>query len=101
VRRRARDLPLRYPPKTGMRHAHIALVTMARSWCFFGRCSTGEATRQSTDRFDPHFWVDHAADARAIAAKLDDPDARRLMLEIAAIYDSIGTVAGRGRAGRV
>ena len=56
---------------------------------------------QSTNRFDPHFWVDRAADARAIAGRLDDPEAKRLMLEIAAIYDSIGAVAGRGRAGRV
>jgi hypothetical protein len=55
---------------------------------------------QSTERFDPHFWVDRAAEARAIAAKLDDPDTRRLMLEIAVIYDSIGTVAGRGWAGQ-
>jgi hypothetical protein len=56
---------------------------------------------QSTNRFDPHFWVDRAADARAIAERLDDPEARRLMLEIAAIYDCIGTVAGRGGAGRM
>jgi hypothetical protein len=56
---------------------------------------------QSTERFDPHFWEDRAAEARAMAANLDDPDARRLMLEIAVIYDSIGTVAGqRGWAGR-
>jgi hypothetical protein len=55
---------------------------------------------QSNDSFDPQFWIDRAADARAIAAKLDDPEAKRLMLEIAVIYDSIVTVAGRGRAGR-
>jgi hypothetical protein len=56
---------------------------------------------QSTNRFDPHFWVDRAADARAMAGRLDDPEAKRLMLEIAAIYDSIGAVAGRGRPGRM
>jgi hypothetical protein len=56
---------------------------------------------QSTDRLDPQFWVDRAADARAIAGSLGDPEAKRLMLEIAAIYDCIGAVAGRGRAGRM
>jgi hypothetical protein len=41
------------------------------------------------DTFDPKFWRDSAAQARALAQKLDDPDSRRVLIEIAGRYDEL------------
>ena len=49
------------------------------------------------NRFDAQRWRDRAGDARADAARLDDPDARRLMFEIAMTYDRLATRAQEGR----
>ena len=49
------------------------------------------------NRFDAQRWRDRAGDARADAARLDDPDARRLMFEIAMTYDRLATKADEGR----
>jgi len=38
---------------------------------------------------DPKHWRDRAEEARANAEHLHDPDAKRMMLEIAASYDRI------------
>ena len=48
-------------------------------------------------RFDAQHWRDRAGEARADAARLDDPDARRLMFEIAMTYDRLATRAQEGR----
>ena len=49
------------------------------------------------NRFDAQHWRDRAGEARADAARLDDPDARRLMFEIAMTYDRLATKAEAGR----
>jgi hypothetical protein len=49
------------------------------------------------NRFDAQRWRDRAGEARADAARLDDPDARRLMFEIAMTYDRLATTAEEGR----
>jgi hypothetical protein len=46
--------------------------------------------------FDAHRWRDRAGEARAHAARLDDPDARRLMLKIATTYDHLAVRAEEG-----
>ena len=51
---------------------------------------------QSTYRFDPQHWGDRANEARANAAKMDDPDAKRSMLEIAVTYDHLSKRAEDG-----
>jgi hypothetical protein len=38
---------------------------------------------------DPKYWRAHAAQIRAQAEQMDDPDAKRMMLEIAANYDAL------------
>lgn len=49
------------------------------------------------NRFDARRWRDRAGEARADATRLDDPDARRLMFEIAMTYDRLATKAEAGR----
>ncbi len=49
-------------------------------------------------RFDAQHWRDRAGEARANAAKLDDPDARRLMFEIAITYDHLAIKAEEVRS---
>jgi len=49
------------------------------------------------NRFDAQHWRDRAGEARADAARLGDPDARRLMFEIAMTYDRLATKAEAGR----
>jgi hypothetical protein len=49
------------------------------------------------NRFDAQHWRDRAGEARADAARLGDPDARRLMFEIAMTYDRLATRAQEGR----
>ena len=49
------------------------------------------------NRFDAQRWRDRAGDARADAARLGDPDARRLMFEIAMTYDRLAIKAEEGR----
>jgi hypothetical protein len=50
-------------------------------------------------RFDAQHWRDRAGEARANAAKLDDPDAKRLMFEIAVTYDHLAIKADEARSG--
>jgi hypothetical protein len=38
---------------------------------------------------DPTYWRAHAAQIRAQAEQMGDPDAKRMMLEIAANYDAL------------
>jgi hypothetical protein len=38
---------------------------------------------------DPKYWRAHAAQIRAQAEQMGDPDAKRMMLEIAANYDAL------------
>jgi hypothetical protein len=42
---------------------------------------------------DPTHWRDRADEARAVADPLTDPEARRMMFEIAADYDKLATRA--------
>lgn len=49
------------------------------------------------NRFDARRWRDRAGEARADAARLGDPDARRLIFEIAMTYDRLATKAEEGR----
>jgi hypothetical protein len=42
---------------------------------------------------DPKHWRQLAQDARAAAAQLDDPDAKKTMLEIAEGYDQLASNA--------
>jgi DNA-binding ferritin-like protein len=42
---------------------------------------------------DPKYWRAHAAQIRAQAEQMGDPDAKRMMLEIAANYDALGNHA--------
>lgn len=43
--------------------------------------------------FDPKFWRDSAAEARAMAERLDDPKSRRILKEIANRYDDLAEQA--------
>ena len=49
-------------------------------------------------RFDAQHWRDRAGEARANAANIDDPDAKRLMFEIAITYDHLASKADEGRS---
>jgi hypothetical protein len=53
----------------------------------------GETVGQATDHFDAPHWRRLADDARASAARTDDPDGKRRMLEIAAAYDQFAEEA--------
>jgi hypothetical protein len=44
---------------------------------------------------DPEHWYLRATEARSQAERLFDPDARRIMLEIAAGYEELARHAGR------
>jgi hypothetical protein len=44
---------------------------------------------------DPKHWRRLAQEARAAADQLDDPEAKRLMLEIAASYEELASLAER------
>jgi hypothetical protein len=44
---------------------------------------------------DPRHWRQLAQEARAAADQLDDPVAKRLMLEIAASYEELASIAER------
>jgi hypothetical protein len=47
---------------------------------------------------DPKHWRQLAQHARAAADELDDPDARRTMLEIADGYDQLASIAEKKEA---
>jgi hypothetical protein len=49
------------------------------------------------NRFDAQRWRDRAGEARVDAARLGDPDARRLMFKIAKTYDQLATKAEEDR----
>jgi hypothetical protein len=49
-------------------------------------------------RFGSRHWRDRAAEARDNAARMQDPEAKRLMLEIAATFDELAKKAEEGRA---
>jgi hypothetical protein len=48
---------------------------------------------QTTDHFDAPHWRRLADDARISAARIDDPDGKRRMLEMAAAYDQFAEEA--------
>ena len=48
---------------------------------------------------DPEHWRSRAAEARAIAAEIKDPIARRTILEVAANYDLLAEWAERRNNG--
>jgi hypothetical protein len=47
------------------------------------------------DTFDPKFWQDSAAEARAMAECVDDPKSRRILKEIADRYDALAEQANK------
>jgi hypothetical protein len=47
---------------------------------------------------DPKYWRRLAEEARAAADKLGDPEARRLMIEIAQGYEELAVIAERKQA---
>lgn len=49
---------------------------------------------------DPKHWRQLAREARASADQLDDPDAKRTMLEIAAGYEQLAVLAERKLASK-
>jgi hypothetical protein len=49
---------------------------------------------------DPTHWRARAAEARAIAAEMKDPEAQRTMLEIAMHYDALAERAARRSKGK-
>ena len=53
----------------------------------------GETVGQTTDHFDAQHWRRLADDARVSAARIDDPDGKRRMLEMAAAYDQFAEEA--------
>jgi hypothetical protein len=55
-------------------------------------------TDRPSDGADVRFRRDRAKEPRAIAAKMDDVDAKRLMLEIAVTYDHLAKKAEEGGA---
>jgi len=46
---------------------------------------------------DPQHWLDRAAEARAMAEKIIDPNARQAMLDLAASYEVIAKRAAHRR----
>jgi hypothetical protein len=44
-------------------------------------------------------WRDMAEDARAMAARMRDPEAKRMMLEVAANYEKLAVLATETNAG--
>jgi hypothetical protein len=55
------------------------------TWYLIPRCM--EMIKALFD--DPKYWRAHAAQIRAQAEQMGDPDAKRMMLEIAANYDAL------------
>lgn len=49
----------------------------------------------NTSNHDPKHWRQLAQEARAVAHRLDDPDAKRTMLEIAESYEELASVIER------
>jgi hypothetical protein len=49
----------------------------------------GEAARMPLDRENPSRWWALAAEARAVASELTDPQARKIMLKIAESYERL------------
>jgi hypothetical protein len=47
---------------------------------------------------DPKYWRRLAEEARATAGELHDPEARRLMIEIAEGYEQLAVIAERKQA---
>jgi hypothetical protein len=53
---------------------------------------------QPSNRFEPQHWRERAIEARANAARMNDPNGKRLMLEIAVSYDQLAKKAEEGEA---
>jgi hypothetical protein len=47
---------------------------------------------------NPGYWRERAEEARSVGGQMKDPEARRAMLEIAAIYDGLAERAERHMA---
>ena len=48
---------------------------------------------RSSLKDDPKHWRQLAEDARAAADRVDDPDAKKTMLEIAEAYEQLASIA--------
>jgi len=55
---------------------------------------------RSLPKDDPKHWRQLAQDARAAADQLDDPDARKTMLEIAEGYEQLASIADKKTASK-
>jgi hypothetical protein len=53
---------------------------------------------KATDRFDPDHSQERAREARDNVARIEDPERKRLMLEIAGTYDQLAKKADEVRA---
>lgn len=53
---------------------------------------------RSSLKDDPKHWRQLAEDARAMADRLDDPDAKKTMQEIAEGYEQLASIAERKTA---
>ena len=54
----------------------------------------------SSMKDDPTHWRQLAQEARVAADKLDDPDARKTMLEIAENYEELASIAENNSAAK-
>ena len=52
----------------------------------------------SSMRDEPEHWRQRAKDARAAADRLDAPDAKRMLLEIAKAYEELASMAEKKQA---
>jgi hypothetical protein len=57
-----------------------------------------EAMVQSPNRFAAKHWRDRAKEARDNAARINDLEGKRLMLEVATTYDLLAKKAEEGEA---
>jgi hypothetical protein len=55
---------------------------------------------RSPSQDNPTHWRQLAQDARATAKQLDDPDAKRTMIEIAENYEQLASIAERKMASK-
>ena len=74
--------------KLGSKHAKLAA------------CGEGTSPMPSSHINDPEHWRARAAEARAVAEHMPDPEARQTMLSIAADYEKLAKRAEDRAAGR-
>jgi hypothetical protein len=54
----------------------------------------------NTSKDDPEHWRQLAQEARAAAERLDEPEAKRTMLEIAESYEELASIADRRKTAK-